>query len=92
MSNKKKLFKKYVYYCGQRTSVAPAWVSIHALLPGRPILIQYCAINTSTVQGGLYEILTVTIQMKATDWYIPDCEVPFIIGLYKVHTCTICSS
>ena len=22
--------------------------------------------------------------MKATDWYIPDCEVPFIIGLYKV--------
>lgn len=56
----------FLYPCGQGTGVAPAWVSLHALLPGRPILIQYCAINTSTVQRGLYEILTVTIQMKAT--------------------------
>ena len=81
---KKKLFKKDLYYCGQLTGVAPAWISLHALLPGRPILIQYCAINTFTVQGGLYKNLTVIIQMKATDWYIPDCEVPFIIGLCKV--------
>ena len=51
------------------------------------MVIQYCAINTFTVQGGLYEILTVTIQIKATDWYIPDCEEPFIIGLYKVLLC-----
>ena len=70
----------FLYPCGQGTGVAPAWVSLHALLPGRPILIQYCAINTFTVQGGLYEILTVTIQMKDTDWYILDCEVPFITG------------
>lgn len=73
-----------MHFCGQRTGVAPAWVSLHALLPGRPILIQYCAISTFTVQGGLHEILTVTIQMKATAWYIPDCEVPFMIGLCKV--------
>ena len=56
----------FLYPCGPGTGVAPAWVSLHALLPGRPILIQYCAINTSTVQRGLYEILTVTIQMNAT--------------------------
>ena len=43
--------------------------------------------NTFTVQEGLYEILTVTIQMKGTDWYIPDFEVPFIIELYKVLLC-----
>ena len=87
-SCKEKGCLKNVYYCGQRTGVAPAWVSLHALLPGRPIVIQYCAINTFTVQGGLYEILTVTIQMKATDWYIPDCEVPFITGAVQgASTC-----
>ena len=75
VKKKKKLFKKHLYYCGWRTGVAPAWVSIHAFLPCRPILIQCCA-NTFTVQGGLYEILTVTIQIKTNDWYIPDCDAP----------------
>ena len=86
---KKKLFKKHLYYCGRRTGVAPAWVSIHALLPCRPILIQCCA-NTFTVQGGLYEILTVTIQIKTNDWYIPDCDAP-LFYIWAVQGASACN-
>ena len=73
---------------GQGTGVVPAWVSIHALLPCRPILIQCCA-NTFTVQGGLYEILTVTIQIKTNDWYIGDRDISlfYIWAVQGASTC-----